>query len=414
MPKHIARRKNKKTASAKNDLNLCIVGGAGRVGLPLGVAFALAGVKTTLFDINEIALKQIASGTFPFKEDHGDYNLKRAIAMNTLSVSTDPSAISRARIVMMVIGTPIDEYLNPNFHDVHNFIKKNLSYFKDGQVLIMRSTIYPGTSERVQGYFEESGKEVRVAFCPERIVEGHAFEEIKNFPQIVSAFDNATLEVVKELFQKITKKKMVPLMPIEAELVKLFSNAWRYLQFAVANQFFMIATDHNLDYHKIYRAMTDGYDRCKDIPRPGFSAGPCLLKDTMQLSAFHRNNFFIGHAAMLINEGLPSYIIKKLEAGVPDIKSKTIGILGMTFKAESDDIRDSLSFKLRKVAGTVARKVLCHDFYVNSEQFFPLKTVLEKSDIIILAAPHRGYKKIRPQKYPKKVFIDIWNFWTTP
>jgi UDP-N-acetyl-D-mannosaminuronic acid dehydrogenase len=221
---------------------------------------------------------------------------------------------------------------------------------------------------------------------------------------------------------------------MEAELAKLFSNTWRYITFAIGNQFYMTAADHGLNYHNIYKAMVTDYERNKDLPRPGFAAGPCLLKDTMQLAAFNNNNFFLGHAAMLVNEGFPSYIIEKLLKAVPDLHNKTIGILGMAFKAESDDARDSLSYKLKKIAATKCRAVLCHDFYVKDASFSSLEDTLEKSDILILGAPHKDYAKIDIAKYKNKIlggpeiklvssnnlessnknnklFVDVWNFW---
>ena len=249
--------------------DLCIIGGAGHVGLPLGVAFANKHVKTVLFDINEEWLKKIQSGKFPFKEKNGDRELKRALKSGCLYVSRgDPKDISQSQFVLLVIGTPVDEYLNPDFSGLMKTIESYYSYFKNGQILILRSTVYPGTSERIQQYFKEKGKNVSIAFCPERIIEGKALEELKNFPQIISAINKKTINQVGKLFKKLTNKEVFLAKPIEAELAKLFCNAWRYIQFATANQFFMITEDQNLDYHKIYRAMTKDYPRMKHCRPP--------------------------------------------------------------------------------------------------------------------------------------------------
>ena len=389
----------------------CIIGGAGHIGLPLGVVLALNGVKTVLFDINKESLRQIKSGIFPFKERDGAKGLKEALSKKTLFVSSVPEAITQSRFVFLVVGTPIDEYLNPHITGIFKVLDNYFDYFRDGQILILRSTIYPNTSERIQRYFEERKKKVHVAFCPERIVEGNALHELQNLPQIISAFDSKTLGVVRDLFGKLTKRKIIAVKPIEAELAKLFCNAWRYIHFSIANQFFMIASDHGLNYSTIHKAMVEDYERNKDIPRPGFAAGPCLLKDTMQLAAFNNNNFFLGHTAMLVNEGLPSHILHKLSQEFPDLKKKTIGILGMAFKADSDDHRDSLSFKLKKIAETKCKKVLCHDFYIKNSSFHSLPNVLRQADIIILAAPHTQYKSIDFKKYKNKKIVDIWDFW---
>lgn len=421
--------------------DLCIIGGAGHVGLPLGVAFANRGVGTVLFDTNISALQKIQSGLFPFLERNGNRELSRALKTGRLSTAHAPDVIARSRFVLLVVGTPIDEYLNPDIHGISSTLEEYFPYFRDGQILVLRSTVYPGTSGRIQKYLRDKGKRVGVAFCPERIAQGRALEEISKLPQIVAAFDPRTSVRVISLFKKVTSGKIITAQPIEAELAKLFSNAWRYIKFAVANQFFMIASDHNLDYHKIHQAMCEGYPRNRDLPPPGFAAGPCLLKDTMQLAAFHSNNFFLGHSAMLVNEGLPNFLIKKLKhapvsaqreslrpvartastdyaetlfhgsLGGRNLRDKTIGILGMTFKADSDDPRDSLSYKLKKIAESEAKRVLCHDVYIKDPSFHPLPDLLKESDVVILAAPHKEYRSIDPRKFPGKHFVDIWNFW---
>jgi UDP-N-acetyl-D-mannosaminuronic acid dehydrogenase len=243
-------------------------------------------------------------------------------------------------------------------------------------------------------------------------VQGNAFEELKTWPQIVSAFDERTLVEVANLFSKLSSVDIVAVKPIEAELAKLFTNAWRYIRFAVANEFFMIADSHGLDYHRIHEAMCREYPRNKDLPRPGFAAGPCLFKDTMQLAAFTNNNFWIGHAAMLINEGLSNYLVTSLRQEFShELRLKTLGILGMAFKAESDDSRSSLSYRLKKIAQIECKKVLCTDPYIADSEFTSLEETLAQSDIILLATPHDAYRSIDPRQYPHKKFVDVWNFW---
>ncbi len=397
----------------KSKSNLCIIGGAGHVGLPLGVTFANSGVDTTLFDINETWLAKIESGIFPFKETDGNKELKAALKKKKLHTSSNPESIATSEFILFITGTPVDKYLNPDLRELFTVIKKYFEYIQDGQTIILRSTVFPGTTERVQKYFNEHGKKVSLAFCPERIAQGHSLRELRELPQIVSAFDQKTVRKVSTLFKKISPLVVTTAQPIEAELSKLFSNAWRYIKFAVANQFFMIADKHGLDYHHIHDVMTKEYARNNDLPGPGFAAGPCLFKDTMQLAAFNHNDFFLGHSAMLVNEGLPDYLLNKL-ARTQDLHKKTIGILGMAFKADSDDKRDSLSYKLKKAAETEAKQVLCHDIYIADPSFVSLKKLIKESDIIILAAPHREYHSINPKKYPKKTFIDIWNIWQKP
>ncbi len=391
--------------------NVCIIGGAGRVGLPLGITFALVGVRTTLFDINAEATAAISAGRFPFKEEGANFALPAALKSGNLRALSGPATvISEADIVVMVTGTPVDEYLNPHFAGLFKVIDGYLRHFRNGQTLLLRSTVYPGTSERLQRYFAGKGLKVQVAFCPERIAEGEALQELAELPQIISAFDDGARACVRALFEKVTESDVIELAPLEAELSKLFSNAWRYIKFAVANQFYTMATQRGVDYGRLYDAMIQGYERNRDLPTPGFAAGPCLFKDTMQLAAFSQNHFFMGHAAMLVNEGLPQFLIEHIKERLcnNDLNRKTIGILGMTFKANSDDPRDSLSFKLRKLASMEAKEVLCHDPYLPQTGLVPLDELLERSDIIILAAPHREYCSLERKRLKDKIVIDIW------
>lgn len=199
---------------------------------------------------------------------------------------------------------------------------------------------------------------------------------------------------------------VIPMQPLAAELAKLYNNAWRYIQFAVANQFYMIANDYGMDFYAIHEAMTKKYPRGKSFPRAGFAAGPCLFKDTMQLSCFNNNSFFLGHAAMLVNEGLPNYLVRRAAVRY-DMRNMTVAILGMTFKADSDDPRDSLSFKLKKSLAVEAREVICADPFLEEEDWItPLDETLKRADLFFIGSPHSAYKGL---DFGNKPVIDIWN-----
>src|SRR5690606_11757696 len=235
-------------------------------------------------------------------------------------------------------------------------------HLHDGQLMVLRSTVYPGVTSLVEKLLERHGKDLDVSFCPERIAEGHAMTELRSLPQIISGRTAAAEERAAELFGKITDK-VLPLTIEEAELAKLFTNTWRYIRFAAANQLYMIATDFGTDFERIRDAMTEDYPRAAELPGAGLAGGPCLLKDTMQLAAFNRNTFLRGQASIMVNEGLPMYLIDQIEK-VHDLSTMTVGLLGMAFKGESDDIRSSLSYKLRRLLRIKADRVLCSDPYV--------------------------------------------------
>ena len=384
--------------------DISIIGGCGHVGLPLAIALADKGKKVCILDINRESLDQVRNGVMPFAEEGAEPLLKKNTANGNLSVSEDPACISDSEIIISIVGTPVDEHLNPQFTLMRRVIDAYAEHFRDGQLLILRSTVFPGISQKVRDWLLERGKNVHVAFCPERILEGKAMTELESLPQIISSFSCEGLEMARKTFSLLTND-IVVVEPMEAELAKLFTNVWRYIKFAAANQFYMIANNYNLNFYNIYHAMTHNYERAKDFPRPGLAAGPCLFKDAMQLGAFNSGDFYLGHTAMLINEGLPNYMTKKLKQKY-DLSTMTVGILGMAFKAGSDDIRESLSYKLKKIMQLEAKRVLCTDPHVKDERLLPLQKVLDESDIIIIATPHPEYKNIAIED---KIIADIWN-----
>lgn len=386
--------------------DVCVVGGCGRVGLPLAIAFANKGLNVTIYDLDKNKMDKVKNGTMLFLEEGGEEKLKRVINKN-LQVDDAPESISRSKFIVITVGTPVEEHLNPYYSAIIGLFESLLPYFVDNQYIILRSTVFPGTAERLNEFLTKRHTGVHLAFCPERIVEGKALTELENLPQIVSAFDKETIDEISALFKVLTGD-IVVLEPIEAELAKLFTNAWRYIQFATANQFFMLADSYGLNYHRIYCAMTHNYPRIQGLPRPGLAAGPCLFKDTMQLAAFSNNSFFLGHAAMLINESLPNHIVQRLK-GATDLRNKNVGILGMAFKANSDDERDSLSFKLKRLLEIEAGKVYCSDPYVKRDYFVDARELVKLCDIIILATPHEKYRTLDIGK--DKTLVDIWNFY---
>ena len=383
--------------------DVSVIGGLGHVGLPLSIALANAGKKVCIYDINEKVYKDVSNGIIPFYEENMEDMLKKVLKDKTLSLSLKPDVIKDSKIVIIIVGTPVDEHLNPTFSNIKRMIDELVPYINNEQLIVLRSTVYPGISSKIKDWFLEHNLTPDIAFCPERILEGKAMEELYTLPQIISSFTDKGLERARELFSLLTKDIIV-LEPMEAEVTKLFTNVWRYIKFSVSNQFYMIANDYGLDFYKIYNAMTFNYPRTKDFPKAGFAAGPCLFKDSMQLGAFNNGNFYLGHTAMLINEGLPNYIVKSLSLK-HNLKELTVGILGMAFKSESDDIRESLSYKLKKILSISAKKVLCSDPYVKDNDLISLEEIVEKSDILIIGAPHKIYKDI---KTDKKI-VDVWN-----
>ena len=390
------------TSSFENDV--VVIGGGGHVGLPLAIALASRGARTVVYDVSEAAVETILAGEMPFIEPGAEALLRAALADGSLTASTDSSVVSTAENVIVVIGTPVDEHLNPDPNAIPAALAECAPSFRDGQLLVLRSTVYPGVTALVEKMVAALGVDMDVTFCPERIAEHKAMEELFSLPQIISSRSQRGRTRASGLFGRLTAS-LVQMEPEEAELAKLFTNTWRYIKFAAANQFYMMANDRGLDFDRIRLGLATDYPRAADMPGAGFAAGPCLFKDTMQLAAFSDNQFALGHSAMLVNEGLPLYLVSKLEEKY-DLANMTVGILGMAFKGGSDDIRSSLSYKLRRVLAFKAGRVLTTDPYVTIDpDLMPLEKVVAESDLLVIATPHKDYKDLRTEK----PVADIWN-----
>jgi UDP-N-acetyl-D-mannosaminuronic acid dehydrogenase len=389
---------------ALNDLDLVIVGGCGHVGLPLALSLADCGYRVGINDIDQAKIEMVRSGQVPFRETGAEDLLRKLLPTGRLELSRDPAVLERTRVAILVIGTPIDEFMNPSVRIFERVLDELTPHLQHGTLVVLRSTVFPGTSETVERRLQAAGLEAEIAFCPERIAEGHALEELRTLPQIIGVTSDAAFERAKALFERLGVVSVVRTTPLEAELAKLLTNTWRYMKFAVANQFFQIVNRSGLDYNRVLNAIRQDYPRAADLPSPGFAAGPCLLKDTMQLSAFTPDHFPMGQAAMQVNEGLPGYIVDTLNSRRALI-GRTLGILGMAFKGESDDPRASLSYKLRKLAQFKGARVMCTDPFIVDETFEPLDKVLRESDVLVVGAPHRAYRGL---DLGDRDVVDIW------
>jgi UDP-N-acetyl-D-mannosaminuronic acid dehydrogenase len=384
--------------------DVVVMGGCGHVGLPLAIAFADRGARVGIYDVSEAAVATVNAGRLLFDEPGAAEVLRRVVADGRLLATVDPSIVGSAEHVVVVIGTPVDEHLNPDQQAIPNALGGCAPYLRDGQLLVLRSTVFPGVTALVEKMIAGLGVSIEVAFCPERIAEGKAMTELFELPQIVSARSPQALERASKLFGMLTNS-LVELTPEEAELAKLFTNVWRYIKFAAANQFYMMANDRGLDFERIRKGLSQDYPRAADMPGAGFAAGPCLFKDTMQLAAFNNNNFALGHTAMTINEGLPLYLVHRLQQRF-DLSSMTVGILGMAFKGGSDDIRSSLSYKLKRILAFKADQVMCTDPHVTVDPtLLPLEQVIASSDLLVIATPHPEYRGL----VTDKPVADIWN-----
>lgn len=385
-------------------IDVCVVGGAGHVGAPLSIVLANAGLRSLIYDVDRDAMALLRAGTMPFLDEGSEALLAAALERDMLRFSADVASVGQARIIVVAIRTPIDEFHNPRLNVITRCIDDLLPYLTDAHTIVLRSTVFPGVTEFVDEYLRGRGKRPRVAFCPERVVQGRAVDELRTLPQIVSGTTPEAEDIASGLFARIAPS-IIRMRPKEAEFAKLLTNAYRYIQFAAANQFYMMTSAAGVDHERVVAGVKTDYLRMRDFPGPGFAAGPCLMKDTMQLAAFSNMNFPLGMAAMTINEGLPSFLVERLRLR-HDLRTKTVGILGMAFKADIDDIRESLSFKLAKILRFAGATVLCSDEHAKVTGLVPADELLGRSDIVIVAVPHAAYRGLH---VPAGVeVVDLW------
>lgn len=386
------------------EFDILIIGGVGHIGLPLGMVFAHAGLQVALHDINVEHKRVVSEGRMPFHEAGADELLPKVLN-RTLHVVDELSAAQQSKAIFITIGTPLDAYMNPRVDSLLKLASQLGPHLRDDHLIVLRSTVLPGTTDLLANVISRTSQ-ADVAFCPERVAQGHMIREMKTFPQIISGSTVRAVERAKRLFQLLDVEPIETTMK-EAEFAKLFCNAWRYIQFAAANQFYMLAARDGLRFDRIHRAMTKDYPRMNGFPAPGFAAGPCLMKDTMQLAAYADHDFALGQSAMFVNEGLASFVVEQLKARMGhSLVNRRIGILGMSFKAGSDDIRDSLSYKVRKLLVAAGAEVRCTDEYVSNAEIEPLGSVLEWAEGVIVGTPHSAYRTL---KIPANVEVaDVW------
>ena len=393
--------------------NTVSVIGVGRVGLPLSLVLCEAGFTVYGIDVNTDMISKLLNKQMPFMEKDADSLLQKHSGTSFIP-TTDSSKIGESDYVIITLGTPVDDHLNPDFKQLDSIFPKLVKNIKTGQTLILRSTVSPGTTEFIKDKLEKEtslvcGKDFYLAFCPERIAQGNAIAEIKEIPQIIGGIDDISSDKAEELFIKITSK-ISKTDAKSAELAKIFTNMYRYINFAISNEFAILAMEHNKNIYEILELVNKDYKRA-NIPSPGFTAGPCLYKDGFFLLNNIPFNELIS-VSWRINENLPLYLLNKIKQQTP-LKNKKAVILGMAFKKNSDDTRNSLSFKLKKALIREQCDVVTHDPYIK-ELNTDLKDALKDADIVFIAMNHDQYKDLSKEFLSTIVakdctVCDLWN-----
>tara|TARA_X000000950_G_C13917016_1_gene661544 strand:+ start:1449 stop:2624 length:1176 start_codon:yes stop_codon:yes gene_type:complete len=379
---------------------ISIIGGAGHIGLPLSIKFSEKKFIVNIIDVNLKNLGLIQKCKPPFKEIGLKKKLSQQLKTGRIIFSKNLSSIRDSKNIILCIGTPINKNFKPDLKNFNQVIRQIKNHIKESQSLIVRSSVIPGTNNKIYNILKK--KCSNLAYCPERIVEGKSFEELPKIPQIISGSNKKTIQQTVKLFKNITNKIIVCDF-IQAELSKVFSNLYRYINFAIPNEMYLISKKFGVDFSKIREIMIKDYPRNKGLAKAGFVGGPCLMKDSMQMSYLYGIKKSLVNSAYNVNENLPNEIIKKIKQ--LKIKNKKVGVLGLTFKPDSDDLRGSLSASLLKKLKKNKFNCYFSDPYVNLKGNLKTNDLIKKCNIIVIGSNHKQYKKLKIKK--SKTIIDL-------
>ncbi len=398
--------------------NLTVVG-IGRVGLPLALVLASEGFNVTGIDLSLELLDSINKGKMPFIEEGAQPLLKKLYKNGFVALHGDklPEVLGKSSTIILTLGTPMNDNFSPDVTQITGFLNRFSKYFKKGQLLILRSTVTPGTTEYIARFLKEEcglivGKDLYLAYCPERIAEGKAVEELYQIPQIIGTLEDASGKAAAKVFGKLTKQLLFT-DSRSAELSKLYCNMYRYIDFAIGNEFMLIADEHQRDIYEILRLVNDGYKR-GGLKGPGLTAGPCLVKDGFFL--LDKSPYLdLVAAAWRLNENIPGFLLRKIKEKMGSLIDKKAGLLGLSFKKNIDDSRYSLSLKLQNYLITEGAKVLAHDPFIKSST---LEETLKGADLVIVGTNHNQFSKLKLASIRKVVnknclVCDIWNIFGT-
>jgi UDP-N-acetyl-D-mannosaminuronic acid dehydrogenase len=379
---------------------ISIIGGGGHVGLPLSLKFAEKNYIVCAIDTNQKIIKTLNTGKIPYKEDGAQALFNKVLKNKKIIFTNDYEKIRDSKFIIITVGTPLNNN-KPDMIFIFNALRKLRKYISKSSSIILRSTVYPGTTRKVIRFLKKNKINCKISYCPERVAQGKSLKEINSLTQIISAENEKEVKVIRKLFLKICKKT-IDLTLEEAEYSKLFSNAWRYIKFGITNEFYTLCQSKNLNYEKIYHAMTDNYPRNYGLPKHGFAGGPCLPKDAIQLFFSGKRYSLLAKAAYDVNEGLPNFLVMEALKKIK-LKNKNVCVLGTGFKKDIDDDRGSLSIKLIKLLKLKGANVYVYDPFINNK--IELNNVLKKCKIIFLGVPHSNFKKIN---FKNKLLFNCW------
>jgi UDP-N-acetyl-D-mannosaminuronic acid dehydrogenase len=392
--------------------------GLGRVGLPLALSFADRGLDVVGVDNDPIRLAAVRGGRMPFQETGAQELLERVREGGRLSLSDRVADAARARHVVITLGTPSFSHIEIDMRDIRSALDDLLGVLAPGHSVILRSTVAPGTTEFVAGYLSKHrgfaiGEEVFVAHAPERIAAGRFLEEIDTLPCIVGGVGSLSGEVVGELFG-IFGAPIVQTTPAQAELAKIWSNILRYTHFALPNLLMMDCERLGANVFEVIELINRDYPR-GGIAQPGLTAGTCLRKDF----AFSEERSAAPGmllAVSRVNESVPLFLLEGIKRRLGTLANRKVAVLGLAFKADTDDERDSLAHKLIRLLERELADVVVHDPHVATPTA-SLQEAVQDAEVVVVAANHsefrdpRSLAAIAERAAAECLVVDPWNCW---
>ncbi|HET9074406.1 MAG TPA: nucleotide sugar dehydrogenase [Solirubrobacteraceae bacterium] len=390
--------------------------GLGRVGLPLALSFAGQGIRTLGVDKDPAILASLAAGHMPFSESGTQELLERVQAAATLSVAEHVADAAEARDVILTIGTPSFSHIESDLSQVRSVVDDLLPHLRPGHGIHLRSTIAPGTTEFVAGYIAKRrglhvGSDIFVAHTPERIAAGKFLAEIGTLPCIIGGVGEASTDRAAEVFS-VFGAPIVRTTPVEAELAKIWTNILRYATFALPNLLMMDCERYGANVFDVIELINRDYPR-GGMKLPGLTAGTCLRKD-FAFSEERSNAPGMLMAVSRVNESVPLFLVDGVKRRLGSLADRKVAVLGLTFKADTDDERDSLSFKLiRLLERELADVAVCDPHAPTPTQ--PIGEALQDAEAVIIATNHREFsgaqilRAILEGAASDCLVVDPWN-----
>ena len=398
-------------------LDVAIIG-LGRVGLPLALSFAERGLSVLGVDSDAQRLDSVRAGRMPFAETGTQELLERALADGRLELADRVSEAARADQIVITVGTPSFSHIESDMRAIRSVLDDLLGLLRPGHSLILRSTIAPGTTEFVAGYVAKHrgftvGSDVFVAHAPERIAAGKFLEEIGSLPCIIGGVGVGSGEAVARLFE-VFGAPIVQTTPVQAELAKIWTNILRYATFALPNLLMMDCEQHGANVFEVIDLINRDYPR-GGIAMPGFTAGTCLRKDfTFSEERSAAPGMLL--AVSRVNESVPLFLIEGVRRRLGSLANRRVAVLGLAFKANTDDERDSLAHKLIRLLERELADVAISDPHVQTPTV-PLADAVRDADVVIVAANHDEFctpealATIGVEASPDCLLVDPWDCW---